>query len=87
MACLIGVAGAEKIDGSMDVDDRYNRFLKSEDNELNAFIDIVNCEPSARIGLIATKCLDRGRYLENAEVDNDHCEHGTQYALVSDDQV
>ena len=87
MACLIGIARAEEIDGGMNIDDRDDRFLKSEDNKLNAFIDIVNCEPPAWIGLIAPKCLDRCRYLENAEVDNDHCEHGTQYALISDDQV
>lgn len=87
MACLIGVARAEEIDCSMDVDYRDDEFLEGEDDKLNALIDIVNCEPQARIGLIATERLDRGRHLENAEVCNDHCKHCAQYALVSDDKM
>ena len=75
MACLDGVARAEKIDCGMDVDYRDDRFLDGEDDKLNALVDIVNCKPHARIGLIAAKRLDRGRHLENAEIDNDHCKH------------
>ena len=87
MACLNGVARAEESDRSMDVDHRDDRFLEGEDDKLNTLIDVVDCEPHARIGLVAAKCLDCGRHLENAEVDNDHCEHCAQYALVSDDKV
>ena len=87
MACLNRVARAEEIDCSMNIDNRDDRFLKSEDDKLNALVDIVDCKPHAGIGLIATKCLDRGQHLKNAEVDNDHCEHCAQYAFVPDDKV
>lgn len=87
MACLNRVAWAEEINRSMNVDHRDDGFLKSEDDKLNTLIDVVNLEPHARIGLIATKCLDCGRHLKNAEVDNDHRKHCAQYALVSDNNV
>ena len=87
MACLNKVAKAEEIDCSVNIDHRDDRSLKSENDKLNALVEIVDCKPHAGIGLIATKCLDRDRHLENAEIDNDHCEHCAQYALVSDKKV
>ena len=74
------IVGKKHLEGGSDVEDRNGEFLKGEDDELDAFVDIVDVEKSAGVFLITAKGEDGGGDLEDAEVEDDHDQDRTEDA-------